>query len=90
MSLERIVTDVRQSVAEILQENGRLVAFDDASSLIRSGLLSSMDLLGVVLSLESKGYGVVRVPLDKIDTVSEIAGYLAEPAARYHARSERR
>lgn len=76
MASDCVIEDIRASVHEVLQDSGRDFAFEDTTSLVRGGDLCSMDLLAVLLSLEAKGYQVVGIREDAIDTVADIARHL--------------
>ena len=77
-----ITERTRRLVLTYLAEIGRpSTELSNETSLIRSGLLDSVDLLSLVLRIEEEfGIGVIpmEVTLDELDSVERIARYISQ------------
>jgi len=68
---------VRQSVMNVLARKHLDINLTADTPLQSSGLLSSMDVLEVLLSLEALGYDVTSIDVSRIDTIGDICRALA-------------
>jgi len=63
---------IRDAVQKVLKDQNISVEIDRDTPLLSSGLLSSMDLLCVLLILDSKGLATKTIQVGKSDTIGEI------------------
>jgi acyl carrier protein len=76
--------EIRQLIRTLLEQRGDYEAFADASSLLLSGRLSSIDTVEIVVLLEQKfGIDFSEIGFDQtmLDTVDSICALITSEAA---------
>lgn len=70
-----MIDKVRKFVLQRLQDKN-LDACSDDDPIVSSGMISSVDMLEILLDLENEGLNVVQVPLEEVDSISDIVKYI--------------
>ena len=70
--------DIIDIINEILREKNIDTHVDEYTPLYSSGLLSSFDVLNLLLQLEKKGLKTSHIQSNSIDTATEIYGQISK------------
>lgn len=70
-----IIDKVRKAIFQKLREN-KFEPCSDDDLIISNGMMSSTDILEILLDLESEGLNVTHVPLEKVDSINDIVKYV--------------
>lgn len=76
--------EIRTFIEELLREKGDLRPIEDADSLMLSGRLESIDVLGIIMFLERRfGVNFARIGFDQanLDSIQLIAGVVRSHAS---------